>query len=67
MPMMSTIWIAIADNYSFCTDKIPDRFIILNLIELNSSTERQTHFDRQKEIFHRLVTTQNSTENSCKH
>lgn len=30
MPKLSTIWIAISDNYSFNTDKIPDRFMIPN-------------------------------------
>lgn len=49
MPRLSTIWIAISDNYSFNTDKIPDRFMIPNSSHLGEMgkltlTDSQTCF-----------------------
>lgn len=53
MPKLSTIWIAISDNYSFNTDKIPDRFMIPNSSSLSEMgkltlTDSQTCFTSSK-------------------
>lgn len=53
MPRLSTIWIAISDNYSFNTDKIPDRFMIPNPSHLREMgkltlTDSQTCFTSSK-------------------
>lgn len=53
MPRLSTIWIAISDNYSFNTDKIPDRFMIPNSSHLSEMgkltlTDSQTCFTSSK-------------------
>lgn len=52
MPRLSTIWIAISDNYSFNTDKIPDRFMIPNSSHLGEMG-KLTLTDSQ-DMFHKL-------------